>query len=706
MGEKTRKQSSIGKMPIGNIPMGNMQRHGEQRSAVEILLLFVLALYPMRHINWGLDFWDTGYNYANFEYMGLEHMDSMWLFSTYLANAVGRFFARLPFGSCLMGMNFYTGLFASALAIGGYLFCTKKLGMPSGIAFLGEIAALSLCWCPTALLYNYLTYVFFLVCVILLYEGLTREKKWCLYAAGLCLGSNVLVRFSNLPEAALIVAVWAYGVIEALESKRKVMSQSKTVSAEAAVDEGKAVFQSKAVSAEAAMDEDEGRSENFENTAIDSTTTHRNLDKTRDAQGTLGRTVYRTLWCLGGYLTALGVLFSYVQLRYGMNAYVEGVKRLFAMTDNAPDYKATSMLRSMFDMYLENLYWAIRILVIVAAGMVMFAVAEGLVRRMGDKAGRILRTGSRILWCAVCLAMLGWLYYRGFCSLEFYAYGSMIRPGVLFLMLTMGIAAIRIFHKKSPKEEKLISGLIILVVLLTSIGSNNKLYPSLNNLFLAAPYTLWQSYGFIRYVGNGTWKGIVLSSFPAKGVLTAFLCMFVVQSFLFGANFMFAEATGVQEVTAKVENNEILKGIRMNPERAKWVSEISEYVGAQELAGRDVILYGQIPAMSYYLQMPAAFNSWSELDSYSIETMEKDMAILREKMEKDASYRPVVILENQFILYWQGGREALEGLGVEEVRIQKVESLMENGKWQLIENFLQDYGYENTFRNEKFGIWK
>ncbi len=657
MGEKTRQQSSIGKMPIGNIPMGNMQRHGEQRSAVEILLLFVLALYPMRHINWGLDFWDTGYNYANFEYMGLEHMDSMWLFSTYLANAVGRFFTRLPFGDCLMGMNFYTGLFASALAVGGYLFCTKKLGMPSGIAFLGEIAALSLCWCPTALLYNYLTYVFFLLCVILLYEGLTREKKWCLYAAGLCLGSNVLVRFSNLPEAALIVAVWAYGVIEALECKGKVVSQSKA-------------------------------------------------DKQSNAQGAFGKTIRRTLWCLGGYLTALGVLFGYVQLRYGMNAYVEGVKRLFAMTDNAPDYKATSMLRSMFDMYLENLYWAIRILMIVAAGMVMFAAAEGLVRRMGDKAGRLLRMGSRILWCVVCLAMLGWLYYRGFCSLEFYAYGSMLRPGVLFLMLTMGIAAIRIFHTKSPKEEKLISGLIILVVLLTSIGSNNKLYPSLNNLFLAAPYTLWQSYGFIRHVGNGTWKDVVLSSFPAKGVLTAFLCMFVVQSFLFGANFVFAEATGVQDVTAKVENNEILKGIRMNPERAKWVSEISEYVGAQGFAGRDVILYGQIPAMSYYLQMPAAFNSWSELDSYSIETMEKDMTILREKMEKDASYRPVVILENQFILYWQGGREALEGLGVEEVRIQKVESLMENGKWQLIEDFLQDYGYENTFRNEKFGIWQ
>lgn len=678
MGEKTAQKSASGKS----------QKQIKWSRAVEMLLLFVLALYPLRHISWGLDLWDTGYNYANFEYMGLEHMDSMWLFSTYLANAAGNVFTRLPFGNCLMGMNFYTGLFVSAMAIGGYFFCTRKLGMPPWIAFLGEIAAISLCWCPTALLYNYLTYAFFLGCVILLYEGLTREKKWCLYAAGLCLGINVSVRFSNLPEAALIVAVWAYGVIEAPECRGKAVPQRKTVSAEVAVDGG--------------------RPKKLENTAMD-----RKLDKQGKVQGAFGRTICRTLWCLGGYLTALVAFFSYIQLRYGLSSYVEGIRRLFAMTDNAPDYKATAMIRSMFDMYFENLYWVIRILFIVAAGMVMFAAGRLLTDKMadrkehlGDKMGDVFRTGSRLLWGAASLAMLGWLYYRGFCSLEFHAYGSILRPGVLFLMLAMGIAAIRIFHGKCPKEEKLLSGLLILVVILTSIGSNNKVYPSLNNLFLAAPYTLWQSYRFIRYAGDGEWKSVLISSFPAKGALAAFLAMFLVQSFLFGANFVFAEATGVQDVTAKVENNEILKGVRMDPARAKWLGEIGEYVSARGLEGQDVILYGQIPAMSYYLQMPPAFNPWSELDSYSIGTMEKDMEKMREKMQSDASYRPVVILEEQFIVYWQGGRGALEELGASDKQIQKVESLMENGKWQLLKDFLQDYGYENTFRNEKFGIWE
>ena len=40
-------------------------------------------------------------------------------------------------------------------------------------------------------------------------------------------------------------------------------------------------------------------------------------------------------------------------------------------------------------------------------------------------------------------------------------------------------------------------GMIILIVLLTSIGSNNDVYPSRNNLFLVAPVVFWQTAVFL-----------------------------------------------------------------------------------------------------------------------------------------------------------------------------------------------------------------
>lgn len=87
---------------------------------------------------------------------------------------------------------------------------------------MGEFTAVSLCWCPTGSFYNYVTYIFFLISVICLYLGLSRGKGGLLFAAGVALGCNVLARFSNLPEAAMIVGVWAYGIICWLEEQKSI----------------------------------------------------------------------------------------------------------------------------------------------------------------------------------------------------------------------------------------------------------------------------------------------------------------------------------------------------------------------------------------------------------------------------------------------------------------------------------------------------
>lgn len=650
---------------------------------LESLYVVILGMYPLRHIYIGLDLWDTGYSYANFQYMGMEHMDSMWLFSTYLANAVGNFLMKLPAAGSLAGMNFYTALFVSGLALTGYFFCTKKLNISPLVAFIGEFLAISLCWCPTAKLYDYVTYVLFLLCVILLYQGLTRDKKWYLFAAGICLGANVLVRFSNLPEAAMIVAVWAYGVIEALEW-RKMNRRSET--------SGK-------------QNDNDGKNGKG---------TDQNEEKVNS--GAWRRTVNRTLWCLGGYLAALAVLFGYIAVRYGLDEYIEGISRLFAMTDNATDYKATSMLTGLVKAYTREVYWAVRLLVFVLAGMCVFAVARVLFRN--TKLRKIAEIGSYGVSILLAVLAIVWLYCNKFCSFAFYSYDSMLRPGILFLMLTMALAIIRIFHRNCVKEEKLISGMVLLVVLLTSIGSNNGVYPSINNLFIAAPYTIWQCAMFagrvreraichVKRDDDGKVKigrfMLVIHPFPAKCVLAAFLAMFLFQSTLFGATFVFAEGTGVQNPTATVENNEILKGIQMSPERAEWMSTISAYVAENDLQGKEVILYGEIPSLSYYLQMPSAFNPWSDLLSYSTGQMEKELAEVEAEITEKSEERPIIIAEKTYLTYLEGGSEALSDLGVAE---KKITAMEQDAKWQRLVDFMKEYGYEQTFANDKFVIWE
>ena len=81
--------------------------------------------------------------------------------------------------------------------------------------FIGEFISISLCWCPRVILYNYLTYLFFTLGALFLARGLFFWEKQNIYLffAGIFLGLNVMVRFPNITETALILVLWFYGAI-------------------------------------------------------------------------------------------------------------------------------------------------------------------------------------------------------------------------------------------------------------------------------------------------------------------------------------------------------------------------------------------------------------------------------------------------------------------------------------------------------------
>ena len=184
-----------------------------KRVVINYLFPVLLLLYALRHVTRGIDLWDGGYNYANFTYSGLKYMDAMWYFATWLANVTGSLIARLPFGHSMLGMNCYTALIQGGIAVVAYQFCVKRLSLPAGLTAIGEFLALSLCWAPSAVLYNYLTYGLMLGGIILLYQGLTRDKAEFLVFAGVVFGINTGVRFPNLAQAGFIMALWYDAIV-------------------------------------------------------------------------------------------------------------------------------------------------------------------------------------------------------------------------------------------------------------------------------------------------------------------------------------------------------------------------------------------------------------------------------------------------------------------------------------------------------------
>lgn len=183
----------------------------KRKKMAKILEKFIfpclLLIYPLLWVNQGIDVSDPMYSLTNFRFF--PELKGSWAIATYLANVAGWFLMKLPFGGTLLGISFYTRLLISAMALFSYYFLKGK--MPAWVAFTGEIIAVSFCWCPTTILYNYLTYFLFLAVCIFLYRGLIWDRKGLLVWAGVFLGLNVMVRTPNIAEALLIIAVFFYG---------------------------------------------------------------------------------------------------------------------------------------------------------------------------------------------------------------------------------------------------------------------------------------------------------------------------------------------------------------------------------------------------------------------------------------------------------------------------------------------------------------
>ncbi len=586
----------------------------------------LLLLYPLVGVRQGLDVSDATYSLSNFQYFA--SMDGTWMVATFLANVTGFLLMHLPFGDTLIGINCYTVLIQSVTAVAAYRILKRRI--PAPLVFLGEGIALGLCWCPSTILYNYLTYLLMTAGVLLLYEGVLKSNagnqenetlsggsrreigaRRYYIMAGICLGVNVAVRMPNVVQAAFIVAVW-YGAF-----------------------------------------------------------LYGGQEKWR-------RALRDTLWCMLGYAAGFGVPLGVICLRYGAGAYPSMVRTMFAMTEKATDYKPTSMLTGMFGDYVTGAFWLLFAGLCMAGGWVLFAVQ----RRFFAKVP-LLAVLCRIFYAAVFLVLLRLYWGRGVFTFQYYRYSSMYYPAVLFLIAAILLAVLSLCRKGVPAACKIMAVLVLVLILVTPLGSNNDLYPIINNLFLAAPFALWTGYLAGRKQPDGIlWK-----------VPFAMLIAFVlVQSV--GFHFLFAFQDGVEgekrdtvvTVPAKAA------GVYTNADNAAWLAELAVYTEEAGLTGRPALFYKDLSGLGYLLDMPSALSTfWPDLDSYLMTEYERDL----QQMEEP----PVVIVAAPVGAYLNEDADGMNWFGVEQEKFDADEKL------QSLKRYLCEYEYQETFGNGRYVVY-
>ena len=94
-----------------------------KRIFIQYLFPAALLLYPLLKITQGIELTDTCYGLVNYRFF--PEAGQEWTVATYLANVLGAFLIRLPFGDSLVGMRFYTGLIVSGMALLSYFFLSR-----------------------------------------------------------------------------------------------------------------------------------------------------------------------------------------------------------------------------------------------------------------------------------------------------------------------------------------------------------------------------------------------------------------------------------------------------------------------------------------------------------------------------------------------------------------------------------------------------
>lgn len=549
-----------------------------------------------------------------------------------------------------MGMYFYTSLVQSATALMVYFALKKR--MPAPLLFLGELVALGLCWCPSTILYNYLTYLLMAAGILLLYRGICEEKPLYYVAAGVCLGANVAVRMPNVVQAAFILAVW-YGIV---------------------VTEGK------------------------------------------NSQPRMGRLAGTTGWCLLGYLAGFGVPFAVICFRYGAGAYPDMVQTMFAMTDQAADYKPASMLTGMFGDYARGLYWMLFAAVCMAAGWFLFIALERAEAKRSGESGKAGRFVCVCIYAVLFLVLLRFYWGRGMFTFRYYEYDyrSIYYPVVLFLLVTIFLCVYCLAAKRFGREQKVFAVLLLIQIFLTPLGSNNKLAPVINNLFLAVPFTLWIVYLLCagremegadveaekRSIGqserlsmSGGGKAVWMVPFT---MLTAFV---LIQSVGFHAEFAFQDGIWGEPRDKKVDLPEKAAGIYTNQENGALLEELALFAREENLNGRQLIAYGELPGLHYLLDMPPALSTaWPDLDSYRMMEYRRDMAALAEKIEAGEEL-PVVVVSSPVAAYLSDDGEAIGWFGVD------MEAMAADEKLQILAEWIRTCGYTEKYGDARYVVY-
>ncbi len=395
--------------------------------------------------------------------------------------------------------------------------------------------------------------------------------------------------------------------------------------------------------------------------------------------------------CLLGYLLSFLMLLLAASLLYGSGTFGSMVSGVFGMAGSASDYTPGEMLLAIVDAYFHGFQWMLYMLLCILPGIPFLIIGEG----------RFLRL-RKIVYC-LCIPVLFLVLYKwGMFNFKYFQKEAALQWGVVFLLVSLGVTVWMLFTRMLDDEWRLIGCIALLIILITPLGSNNHIWPALNNLFFIAPVAFWMIFRFARW--GRTWLDTTkkVPLFPAKAMFSGMMIAFFVQALGVGCRYVFLDGESGEPRIYKVAANPVLHGMYTSEMNGETLEEISLFMTEHraEFENKRLILYGNIPGLSYYLdKAPAIYTAWADLNTNSLEQLKEELQELTVSYGGNHEDRPLVILSPQLAAYLSGEDDAISWWGVD------VESCEKDEKLKAIKEYMETGAYQQVFANEAFVVY-
>ncbi len=370
----------------------------------------------------------------------------------------------------------------------------------------------------------------------------------------------------------------------------------------------------------------------------------------------------KTLVCVGGYLIGLVLPFVFISVKYGPLAYFDMIGSLFGMTSGASDYTAGGMLSSIISAYLTTGKDMIIMVPCIVAGMVMFGV-------LPEKYLLI----KKLLYVAGLFVLVRFYFADGVFTRNYHYYDSVFQAAMMFVIIGIILSVVGSSGVlNGSKEEQTLALAVLLIMLITPLGSNNYTYPVINNLFVVAPVTLWFFRRMMQRLGEKQ------TNFPWQGMVTMVIAVVLVQGAIFHYRFAFGDGMEGQIRDARCSIPKV-KSMVTTDYNADSLDELYDTLFENELLGDKVILFGGIPGLSYIYDLePAIDTVWPDLDSYSVEKFDDQL----QKLSVSSDDAPTVIV----------GKEMAEYANIE-------------AKYDILMDYINYQDYNKVFESERFIVF-